>query len=112
MERISPDASIARAINRVLAAERDAATAIAAAQREAEAVTEAARAERRRLLERARTRASRVHTAAQLRLEKSLDRLEHGAGARGVDLGTLGELTHQAVARLARRLTASDHESS
>jgi len=112
MERSSPETAIARAINRVLAAERDAADAIAAAQREAEVVIDAARAERRRLLERARTRAARLHSAAQLRLERSLDRLEHGAAAPGVDLGTLDKLTHQAVARLARRLTSSDHEPS
>ena len=108
----SPESAIARAINRVLAAERDAADAIAAAQREAEAVIEAARAERRRLLERARARAARIHGAAQLRLQRSLERLEHGASAPGVDLSTLDQLTHQAVARLARRLTSSDHESS
>ena len=109
MERNSPDAAIARAIDRVLAAERDAADAIVAAQREAEAVIEAARAERRRLLERARLRTVRLHTAAKARLERSLDRLEHGATAPGMDLATLRQLTQQAVARLARRLTATDH---
>lgn len=109
MERNSPDAAIARAIDRVLAAERDAAAAIAAAQRDAEGVIEAARAERRRLLERARVRAARLHAAAQRRLERSIDRLKHGGTGPGVDLGTLEQLTQQAVARLARRLTASDH---
>ena len=98
MERNSPDAAIARAIDRVLAAERDAADAIVAA-----------RAERRRLLERARLRTVRLHTAAKARLDRSLDRLEHGAAAPGVDLGTLNQLTQQAVERLARRLTATDH---
>jgi F0F1-type ATP synthase membrane subunit b/b' len=110
MERNSPDAAIARAIERVLAAERDAADAIAAAQREAEAVIEAARAERRRLLERARVRSARLHAAAQQRLARSLDRLEHGAGASALDLDTLDSLTRRAVARLAQRLTAADHE--
>lgn len=110
MNASSPESAIARAINRVLAAERDAADAIAAAQREAEAVIEAARTERRRLLERARARAARLHSAAQARLTRSLDRLEHGATAPGVDLRTLESLTHQAVARLAGRLTSSDHE--
>ena len=110
MERNSPDAAIARAIERVLAAERDAADAIAAAQREAEAVIEAARAERRRLLERARVRSARLHAAAQQRLARSLDRLEHGGGARPLDLDTLGALTRRAVTRLAQRLTAADHE--
>jgi regulator of protease activity HflC (stomatin/prohibitin superfamily) len=109
MERYSPDAAVARAIDRVLAAERDAADAIAAAQRESEGVIEAARAERRRLLERARLRTTRLHTAAKARLDRSLDRLEHGATAPGMDLATLRQLTQQAVARLAQRLTATDH---
>lgn len=108
----SPETTIARAINRVLAAEREAADAISAAQREAEAVIEAARAERRRLLERARARATRIHGAAQVRLERSLEKLERSASAPGVDLGTLDELTHQAVVRLARRLTSAGHEPS
>jgi cell division septum initiation protein DivIVA len=108
----SPEATIARAINRVLAAEREAADAIAAAQREAEAVIEAARTERRRLLERARSRATRIHGAAQARLERSLEKLERGASAPGIDLGTLDQLTHEAVARLARRLTSTGHEPS
>lgn len=109
MEPNSPDAAIARAINRVLAAERDAADAIAAAQRDAEAVIEAARTERRRLLERARLRATRLHAAAQQRLQRELDALEDEAAAPRLDLETLSDLTQQAVARLARRLTA-DHE--
>ena len=105
-----PETAIARAINRVLAAEREAADAIAAAQRESEAMIEAARAERRRLLDRARARAARIHGAAQVRLERSLERLERGASAPGVDLGTLDQLARQAVARLAKRLTAAGHE--
>jgi cell division septum initiation protein DivIVA len=112
MASYSPETSVARAINRVLAAEREAADAIAAAQREAEAVIEAARSERRRLLERARTRAARIHGAAQARLERSLERLERGASATGVDRGTIDELSHEAVARLARRLAATGHEPS
>lgn len=108
----SPETTIARAINRVLAAEREAADAIAAAQREAEAVIEAARTERRRLLERARSRATRIHGAAQARLERSLEKLERGASAPGIDLSTLDQLTHEAVARLARRLTSAGHEPS
>ena len=111
MERNSPDAAIARAIERVLAAERDAADAIAAAQREAEAVIEAARAERRRLLERARVtrRAAARGGTAAARRDRSTQ-LEHGAAASRLDLDTLDALTLQAVARLARRLTATDHE--
>jgi cell division septum initiation protein DivIVA len=110
MERRAPDATVAQAINRVLAAEREAAGAVENAQREAESLIEAARTERRRLLERARTRASRLHAAAQSRLERSLVQLELGAAAPGLNLATLNELTQQAVGRLARRLTAADHE--
>ena len=110
MERRAPDAAVAQAINRVLATEREAAGAIESARRDAEALIEAARAERRRLLERARQRASRLHAAAQAQLERALTRLEHGAAAPGADLATLNELTQQAVARLARRLTAAGHE--
>jgi cell division septum initiation protein DivIVA len=110
MERHAPEAAVARAINRVLAAEREAAGAIESAQREADALIEAARAERRRLIERARVRTGRLHAAAQSRLERSLARLEHEAGAPGMDVATLKELTLRAVDRLARRLTAADHE--
>lgn len=106
MERRSPDAQVALAINRVLAAEREAAGAIEAARLEAEARVEAARAERRRLLERARQRSARIHAAAQSRLERSLARLERGAAAPAADIAALQELSGQAVARLARRLTA------
>jgi vacuolar-type H+-ATPase subunit H len=109
MERRSPDAQVAAAINRVLAAEREAAGAIEAARLEAEALIEAARAERRRLLERARQRAARLHAAAQSRLERSLARLDRNATAPEADFATLHEFTQQAVARLASRLTAGDH---
>jgi len=81
MDHQAPDAAVARAINRVLAAEPDAAGVIAAAQREAEAAIEAARAERRRLLERARVRAARLHAAAQARTERELRELDLGAVA-------------------------------
>jgi cell division septum initiation protein DivIVA len=110
MERRAPEAEIAQAIERVLAAEREASCAIEAARRDAELLIENARAERRRLLERARQRAARVHTAAQARLERSLARLEHGGKTSDLDLATIDDLTRQAVARLAVRLTAADHE--
>jgi cell division septum initiation protein DivIVA len=109
MERRAPDAEVARAINRVLAAERETAFAIEAAQIEAEAMIEAARAERRRLVERARVRASRLHVAAQSRLDRLLERLEHDAGAADVDIATLNEFARSAVDRLANRLTAAGH---
>jgi vacuolar-type H+-ATPase subunit H len=110
MERRAPDAEIAQAIDRVLAAERDAAGAIEAAQREADALIEGARAERRRLLERARQRAARIHAAAQTRLEKSLAKLEDRGTTSAIDIATLDDLTLQAVTRVAQRLTAADHE--
>ncbi len=110
MEKRSPDSEVAQAINRVLAAEREAAGAIEAARLEAEALIEAARAERRRLLERARQRAARLHAAAQSRLERALVRLDLGTAAPELDSGTLHDLTQQAVGRLARRLTAAGHE--
>lgn len=110
MQRRAPDAEVAQAIDRVLAAEREAAGAIEAAQREAEALIESARAERRRLLERARQRAARVHAAAQARLEQSMARLDGGGASPAPDLPALDELTRQAVTRVARRLTAADHE--
>ena len=106
MERRSPDAQVAEAINRVLSAEREAAGAIEAARLEAEQLIEAARAERRRLLERARQRSARIHAAAQSRLERSLAHLERSAAAPTAGLATLHELAAHAVARLARRLTA------
>ena len=82
----SPETTIARAINRVLAAEREAADAIAAAQREAEAVIEAARTERRRLLERARSRATRIHGAAQFALKALLAaQFPNGAWPQGFE---------------------------
>jgi cell division septum initiation protein DivIVA len=109
MDRRSPDAQVAEAINRVLAAEREAAGALEAARRESEALIEDARAERRRLLERARRRSARLHAAAQSRLERSLARLDRAATAPGTDIATLHELSDQAVARLARRLTATHH---
>jgi cell division septum initiation protein DivIVA len=110
MQRRAPDAEVAQAIDRVLAAEREAAGTIEAAQRDAEALIEDARTERRRLLERARQRAARLHAAAQTRLEQSLARLGAGGATSGIDLATLDDLTRQAVAHLARRLTAADHE--
>ena len=43
-------------------------------------------------------------------LDGAVEKLERGASAPGIDLSTLDQLTHQAVARLARRLTAAGHE--
>jgi len=96
-------------MNRVLAAESEAAEAIASAQREAEALIEAARARRRRILDTARRRASLVHTRGQARLRQALQELEGSVSAPGKDLGTLRALSRQALENLARRLTSVDH---
>jgi len=110
MDRREPDVDVARAMERVLAAEREAAGAIDASRLEADRLIEAARAERRRLLERARARASRIHAAAQARLQRELAELEHEASAPAPDLAALQAATDRAVERLSRRLTASNHE--
>jgi hypothetical protein len=110
MERRTPDAAVADAINRVLAAESEAAAAIVAAQREADALIEAARARRRQILETTRRRASRLHERAQHRLRQSLRELEGGTGTSGTDRDALRRLAQQALARVARRLTAAGHE--
>lgn len=107
MDRRDPDPAVAAAINRVLAAEREATGAIETARREAEAVMERARDERRLLLERARVRATRVHAAAQSRLARRLAELDANSDATrhgGTDLLALAEVASE---RLARRLTAS-----
>jgi hypothetical protein len=108
MERRAPDASVADAINRVLAAESGAAAEIAAAAREAEAVIEAARGRRRQILETARRRASRLHVRARARLRDALEELEGLAPSRDTDLATLRALSRAAVENLARRLTSDD----
>jgi vacuolar-type H+-ATPase subunit H len=110
MERRTPDTAIAEAMNRVLAAEGEAAEAIASAQREAEALIESARARRRRILDTARRRASLLHARGQARLRQALQELEASASAPGTDLGTLRALSRQALENLARRLTSVDHE--
>lgn len=97
-------------MNRVLAAESEAAAAIAATQREADAQIEAARARRRQILETTRRRASHLHARAQHRLQQSLRELEGDTGASSTDREALRRLTQQALARVARRLTAAGHE--
>jgi hypothetical protein len=108
MERRAPDAEVALAIDRVLAAEREAAAAIGAARREAESLIEAARGERRRLLERARLRAARLHVATRQRADRSLARLDASQAAPCRDLDALEGHAHRAVERLARRLVSAD----
>jgi regulator of protease activity HflC (stomatin/prohibitin superfamily) len=109
MERRAPEVEVAEAIDRVLAAESEAAAAIAAAGLEAEAVIEVARARRRQILETARRRATRLHTRAQERLRQDLEALGGGEPAQETDLGTLRALSRTAVENLASRLTSDDH---
>ncbi len=111
MDKQAPDNGIADAMNRVLAAEREATEAIAAAQSSAESIIEAARVKRRRILESVRRRATRMHLRAQSRLDRELRELEqHGAGP-DANLESLRSLAGDALRRLARRLTSVDHES-
>ena len=114
MEQRLPDAAVAvaDAIDRVLAAESEAAAAIGSAQAEAEALIEAARGRRRQILATARRRASLMHARAQAALQTALDELEDQGGGPRTDLGTLRELSRQALENLARRLTSIDHESN
>lgn len=111
MDKAAPDKGIVDAMNRVLAAEREAAEAIAAAQRSAESVIEAARVRRRRILETARRRATRMHVQAQARLDGILQEMDQGQGGADADLESLRGLAGEALERLARRLTSIDHES-
>jgi hypothetical protein len=107
MDRRDPDPAVAAAINRVLAAEREATGAIETARREAEAVMERARDERRLLLERARVRATRAHAAAQARLARRLAELETNSDGTRHGGSGLPEMAAVASERLARRLTAA-----
>lgn len=105
MDRHAPDPAVARAIDRVLAAEHEAAAAVSAAEREAEARLAAARDQRHRILEAARRRAMRLHAAAQARLARDLAALEAGAATAspvGVDLE---DIARRAAARVAASLS-------
>jgi len=105
MDRHAPDPAVARAIDRVLAAEHEAAAAVSAAERAAEARLAAAREQRHRILETARRRATRLHALAQARLAREIAALEAGADAAtpiGIDLE---DAARQAAARVALALT-------
>lgn len=110
MERPTPGSAVADAMNRVLAAEREAADAIESGQRAAEATIEAARARRRQILDTARRRSSALHVRAQSRLQQALQDLELGDSAKLADPDRLRSLSHEAIERIARRLTSVDHE--
>ena len=109
MERRAPEFAVADAINRVLAAESEAAAAIASAERDAKAVLEAARERRRQILEMARRRTSRLHARAQERLQRALEELDRGVPAWDTDLESLRALARAAVDELATTLTSDDH---
>ena len=107
MQRRTPETGMAEAINRVLAAESEAAAFIAAAERDAETVLEAARERRRQILETARRRASRLHARARQSLGQAIEELDRSDPAQDVDLDTLRDRSRTAVDELARRLTTS-----
>ena len=104
MDRRAPDPAVARAIDRVLAAEHEAAAAVSAAEREAEARLAAARERRHRILETARRRAARLHAAAQARLTREIEALESGTGPVGPPGTSLDQVAREAAARVARSL--------
>jgi cytochrome c553 len=110
MDRPTPDSAVADAMNRVLAAEREAADAIASGQRAAEAMIEAARARRRQVLDTARRRSSALHVRAQTYLQQALQDLERGDSGNLADPARLRSLSREAIERIARRLTSIDHE--
>jgi vacuolar-type H+-ATPase subunit H len=97
-------------MNRVLKAEREATAAIAGAEAQAESTLQAAREQRRQLLERARARASRLHVRAQSRIAAAIAELDASLQAGRDHPGSPDELARQAIAALARRLTADDHD--
>ena len=110
MATATSDTTVADAMNRVLDAEREAATAIAAAEAEAETTLQAARELRRQLLERARVRASRLHVRAQSRIAAAIAeldaQLQSGRDSPAAPDGVAG----LAIDALARRLTSDDHD--
>lgn len=110
MDRPTPDSAVADAMNRVLAAEREAADAIASGQRDAEATIEAARARRRQILDTARRRSSALHVRAQMHLQQALQDLERGNPEDLADPARLRSLSREAIESIARRLTSIDHE--
>lgn len=110
MERRTPDAAVAVAMNRVLAAESEAAEAIAAVERESDAIVEAARERRRQILETSRRRASRLHARGQERLRRELETLDTHQPRGDADLATLRARSRAALENLVARLTTDEHE--
>ena len=110
MATATSDATVADAMNRVLDAEREAATAIAAAEAEAETTLQAARELRRQLLERARVRASRLHVRAQSRIAAAIAELDAQLQLGRDSPASQDGVARQAIDALARRLTSDDHD--
>ncbi len=110
MERRTPDATVAVAMNRVLAAESEAAEAIAAVECESDAIVEAARERRRQILETSRRRASRLHARGQERLRRELDALDSHQPREDADLAALRARARRALENLVARLTSDDHD--
>ena len=108
MADITPDRTVADAIERVLAAEQTAAAALAAADEAARVAIEAARERRRLLLERARQRVGRLHAAAEQRLAARLQQLEAAAVTDTLDAVQLQAAAAAAIAALAERLTTDE----
>jgi vacuolar-type H+-ATPase subunit H len=110
MDRRAPDPAVARAIDRVLAAEHDAEVVVAAAEREAEARLAAARERRHQILEAARRRSTRLHAAAQTHLARLIEALEAEGTAAPRDAADLDERARQAAVRVAARLTGDGRD--
>lgn len=111
MNERTADTAIADAMNRVLAAEREAAEAIAVEQRAAEALIEAARDRRRRILDTARRRATTLHVRARARLRAALAELEQGHASPDTRVEALRAVAREAIDGLARHLTSVGHDS-
>jgi len=102
------DAQVATAMNRVLAAEQTARSAIAECERQMQASLEHARQQRRTILERARARITALHLRAAHALgERTAQVLEQRVEALGIASapGEVGEHLQSALQNLAERLT-------
>lgn len=110
MSTAGQDPRIAEAMDRVLAAERDAASAVQAARASAEARRAAAEAAGSRILDRARERATRLHELMQRRLAHALDQLEASAGAERAHAPDLRGVADLAARQVAQALTGSADE--
>jgi len=106
--RAVAEQAVAEAMNRVLAAEREAAAAIEAQVRDSERLLEAAREQRRRILETARHRAARVHAAAATLRDRELGRLDQEAQDPSLEAPGQPSAVSAAVQRLAAALTTND----